>query len=173
MKEWLTIGRITGAHGIRGEVKVMPMTDDITRFHDLETVWVRLKKKGRQSYDVAGVRFHKGQVLMMLSGVADRNAAETMKNALLEVPREEAVPLADDEIFIVDLIGLKVLDESAKEIGEIVDVLTTTGPVNTLDISLNNREKHLYVPFRRLFFPSWDLASGTIDARIPQDYFDL
>lgn len=172
MKKWLTIGRVTGSHGVRGELKVTPMTDDVERFYDLDSVTVKQKNKSR-TYDVEGVRFHKGQVLLTLSGIDDRNASDALKNAQIEVPREDAVPLADDEIFIVDLIGLKVIDKAAKAIGEIKDVLTTTGTVNTLDIKLDGQKKHIYVPFRRVFFNSWDLDAGTITADIPQDYFEL
>lgn len=172
MKQWLTIGRITGVHGIRGEVKAAPMTDDPARFDALTTVWVVQKKK-RREYAVDGVRFHKGQVLLTLKGVADRTAAEKLKGATLEVARADAVPLAEDEIFIVDLIGLTVTDAQDAPIGTVADVITTSGPVNTLDIALADGGKHVYVPFRRVFFPAWDLDAGTLSSDIPQDYFDL
>ncbi|WP_455129441.1 ribosome maturation factor RimM [Pseudoramibacter alactolyticus] len=174
MKDWLTIGQVVNVHGIRGEIKVAPMTDDVQRFDALDQVWLmHPRKEEKKAYAIESVRVHKGNVLIKLAGVDDRNASEALKQFHVMIPREQGEPLGDHEIYIADLIGMNVVDCARGEIGVVADVLTTTGTVDTLDIRLAGGRKHLYVPFRRIFFPDWDLAAGVLSADIPQDYFEL
>ncbi|WP_329886493.1 ribosome maturation factor RimM [Pseudoramibacter faecis] len=174
MKDWLIIGRVVKVHGIRGEIKVAPITDDVKRFDALDQVWLMHPcNEEKTAYVVESVRVHKGNVLIKLAGVDDRNASETLKQFRVMIPREQGEPLGDHEIYIADLIGMNVVDCARGEIGVVADVLTTTGTVDTLDIRLAGSCKHLYVPFRRIFFPDWDLTAGVLSADIPQDYFEL
>lgn len=174
MKDWLTIGRVVNVHGIYGEIKVVPLTDDLQRFKVLDQVWLKHpRKETKTAYAIESVRVHKGHVLIKLAGVDDRNASEALKQYGVMIPREQGEPLGDHEIYIADLIGMHVLDCTRGDIGVVADVLTTTGTVDTLDICLAEANQHLYVPFRRIFFPDWDLSAGELSADIPQDYFEL
>ena len=172
MKDYMIIGEILGVHGVRGELKVKPLTDDAKRFSDLERVTVR-HKGNIAEYTVSSVRYHQNQVWLCFEGVTDRTQAEAFRGALLSVPREESVPLAPGEFFIADLIGVRVIDAEKGDIGEIKDVLTGTGSVDTIEIKLKDTGKMLYVPFRNVFFKDWDLEAMTVSAEIPEDYFLL
>ena len=172
MKDYMIIGEILGVHGVRGELKVKPLTDDPKRFSELARVTVRHKGK-TADYAVASVRYHQNQVWLSFEGVTDRTTAETFRGALLSVPREESVPLGPDEFFIADLIGVRVIDARKGDIGTIKDILTGTGSVDTIEIALNAEKKMLYVPFRKVFFKDWDLEAMTVAADIPKDYFLL
>ena len=107
MEDLLKVGVITSTHGIRGEVKVFPTTDDAKRFKKLKNV---ILDNGKEKIDmeIASVRFFKNMVILKFKGIDDINDVEKYKKAELYVTRENAVPLKKDEYFIADLIGVNV-----------------------------------------------------------------
>ena len=105
MQKRLEVGQIVNTFGIKGEVKVTPFTDDINRFDDLKKVYVKTRKEDRL-YNVENVRYHKNMVLLKLEGIENPEQGELLKNAYLEIDREDAIPLEEGQYFIVDLIGL-------------------------------------------------------------------
>jgi len=122
------IGIIVKPQGIRGELRVLPTTDDPERFALLDEVYVRPKNALNPSakpYKLESARQHKGLVLVKLAGINDRNAAETLVGSVLAIPPEKALPLGADEYFIRDLIGLAVFTECGQRLGEISDVFPT------------------------------------------------
>ena len=172
MKKWIEIGQIMGSHGIRGEIKVKPLTDDLDRFYDLDEVHVENKGK-RTLYPITGVRVHKGQVLMTLEGIDDRTESDKLVRAMMVVPREESVPLEEGEFFIGDLIGMTLVDPAGKVLGKILDILTSTGAVDTVEIDWDGLDKRVYVPFRKIYFPAWDLEKNVMTADIPREFLEL
>ena len=123
MQKKLEIGQIVNTHGIKGEIKVTPFTNDITRFDDLKEVYVKSKKESKL-YKVEGVRYHKNMVLIKLEGINTPEQADLLRNAYLEVDREHAVPLEEGTYYIVDLIGLEVYTEEGKLISIIQEQMT-------------------------------------------------
>ena len=123
-KEKLEIGQIVNTFGIKGFVKIYPYVDDITRFDDLEEVYVKSKKESKL-YKVEGVRYHKNMVLLKLEGINTPEQADLLRNAYLEVDRENAVPLKEGTYYIVDLIGLEVYTEEGKLLGKVDDIYNT------------------------------------------------
>jgi 16S rRNA processing protein RimM len=124
---FLVIGRVVRPHGIKGEVRVASYTSIPERFSWLERVYL-----SRDTEDVAPaaapvvrVRFHKGQVLLMLGGYQDRGAAEALRGMWLLVPEAEGIPLEEDEAFYYQLEGLQVFSDEGVELGELVEVLET------------------------------------------------
>lgn len=170
MNNTITIGKIAGPHGIKGEMKVMPMTDDPGRFYDLETVTI-LRETGQETYAIELVRLHKGKVLLTLSGITDRNQVEELTGALITISRNESVALEADEYFITDLIGLSVIDQKGTVIGEISDILKTSGAVDTVEIQ--TKDKPLYVPARKLYFKDIDFDKRQVTAEIPGEFYTL
>ena len=124
MQKKLEIGQIVNTHGIKGEIKVTPFTNDITRFDDLKEVYVKSKKESKL-YKVEGVRYHKNMVLIKLEGINTPEQADLLRNAYLEVDREHAVPLEEGTYYIVDLIGLEVYTEEGKLLGKVDDIYNT------------------------------------------------
>lgn len=124
MQQRLEIGQIVNTFGIKGEVKVTPFTDDITRFDDLEKVYVKSKKQSKQ-YKVENARYHKNMVLLKLEGINNPEDAEMLRNAFLEIDREDAIPLEEGTYFIADLIGLDVYTDEGKLLGKVDDIYNT------------------------------------------------
>lgn len=124
MEDLLKVGVITSTHGIRGEVKVFPTTDDAKRFKKLKNV---ILDNGKEKIDIeiASVRFFKNMVILKFKGIDDINDVEKYKKAELYVTRENAVPLKKDEYFIADLIGIEVTSDEGEALGVIDDVLQT------------------------------------------------
>lgn len=124
MEELLQVGVITTTHGVRGEVKVFPTTDDPARFKKLKNVILDTGKT-RKELEITGVKFFKNMVILKFKGFDNMNDVENFRQAKLLVTRENAVELGEDEYFIADLIGLAVFSDEGEALGVITDVLQT------------------------------------------------
>lgn len=124
MEDLLQVGVITTTHGIRGEVKVYPTTDDVHRFEELESVLLDTGKEYRE-LKIKSVKYFKQYAILKFKGIDNINDIEKYKGKSLFVTRENAQPLGEDEYYIADLIGLTIVDESGVTIGELVDVIET------------------------------------------------
>ena len=128
MEDTLKIGLIVKPQGIKGEVKVQPLTDDIERFRKLKEVII-----DETTYRVLKAVIGGGTVFVTLSGVSDRDTAETFRGKFLRVKRENAVPLEEGRYFIVDIIGCKVVTDDGEEIGVVRDVTSARTDIFTVD----------------------------------------
>ena len=117
MESKLKIGLIVKPQGIKGELKVQPLNDDITRFKNLKEVLIDQK-----AYHVTKAVIGGGVVFLSLSGIYDRDTAATFRGKFLEVERCNAIPLPEGRYFIVDIIGCVLLTDNGSHVGEIVDV---------------------------------------------------
>ncbi len=124
MDELLQIGEIVNTHGVRGDVKVYPYTDDITRFSRLKEV-ILSDSAGERVVSVKGVKYFKNMVILHIAGTESMNEAERLRGAKLFVDREHAEPLKDNEYYVVDLIGLTVINDDGRTLGILRDVLPT------------------------------------------------
>lgn len=120
----LQVGVITQTHGIKGEVKVFPTTDDAGRFKKLKSVTMDTGRE-RLDMEIESVKFFKQYAILKFKGYDSINDIEKYKNAKLLVPRDKAVRLKKDEYFIADLIGMEVVTEEGEQFGKIRDVLVT------------------------------------------------
>lgn len=121
MEDLLQVGVITSTHGVRGEVKVFPTTDDAARFKKLKKA---LLDDGGE-LEIAGVKFFKNMVILKFKGIDDINDVQKYLKKSLYVTRADAVELKEDEYFIADLIGLCVVSDGGEELGTLSDVLQT------------------------------------------------
>ena len=124
MENLLQVGVISSTHGIRGEVKVFPTTDDVNRFKILKDVILDTGNE-QLRMEVQGVKFFKQFVIVKFKGIDNINDIEKYKGMGLYVERKDAVELEDDEYFIADLIGMTVYTDDNKEFGTLDDVLET------------------------------------------------
>ncbi len=122
----LLIGEVSRPQGIRGEVKVRPITCDVDRFFDLDYVFL---KRGEEYImrEVEVSRVDDDAVYMSFEGVNDRDAAEKLRGEMLYIDREHSVELGEDENFICDLIGCVGTDTNGKNLGKMTDVLQPGG----------------------------------------------
>lgn len=124
MEDILQVGIVTSTHGIAGEVKVFPTTDDPKRFKKLKSVLLDTGK-GMQELEIAGVKFFKQMVILKFKNHDKIEDVMPYKSKSLYVTRENAVKLNKDEYFIADLIGMKVYEEDDSCLGTLTDVLQT------------------------------------------------
>ena len=124
MQKRLEIGQIVNTFGIKGEIKAMPFTNDIKRLDDLEKLYVK-SNKCEKLYKIESVRYHKNMVLLKLEGINNPEDAEKLRNAFLEIDREDAIPLEKDTYFIADLIGLDVYTDEGNLLGKVDDIYNT------------------------------------------------
>lgn len=138
MNDMLQVGAITSTHGLRGEVKVFPTTDDPRRYDYLKEVWLDTGKEMLQM-EVQSVKYFKQFVIVKFKGIDRIEDVERYVKKSLYVTRENAVELGEDENFIADLIGLKVIDEDGDELGTLTDVLLT-GANDVYVVTENDKE---------------------------------
>lgn len=143
MEQTLRVGVITSTHGVHGEVKVFPTTDDPKRFKRLKEV---LLDTGRElkPMEVESVKFFKNMVILKFNGFDNINDIEIYKGKDLLVTRDKAVKLAPNENFIVDLIGLNVVTDGGEELGVMKDVLQT-GANDVYVVEMKN-DKEVLLP---------------------------
>ena len=123
MEQFLQVGVISSTHGIRGEVKVFPTTDDPARFKKLKKVLLDTGKE-RLELEIQSVKFFKQFVIVKFRGIDNINDIEKYKGKSLMVPREDAVQLEEDEYYIADLIGMEVYTDGGR-FGTLKDVMET------------------------------------------------
>lgn len=124
MEQLLQVGVISSTHGVRGEVKVFPTTDDVKRFKKLKQV---ILDTGREhlTLEIEGVKFFKQFVILKFKGIDNINDIEKYKGKSLLVDRANAVKLHKNEYFVADMIGLQVFTEDGEEFGVMKDVMET------------------------------------------------
>ena len=124
MEQLLQVGVISSTHGVRGEVKVFPTTDDVKRFKKLKKVILDTGKE-QLPLEIEGVKFFKQFVILKFRGIDNINDIEKYKGKSLLVDREHAVKLKKDEYFIADMIGMDVFTEEGELFGTLKDVMET------------------------------------------------
>ncbi len=124
MEDLLRVGVIANTHGIRGEVKVFPTTDEKERFKDLKKVILDMGKE-QKVLEIQSVRFFKNLVILKFKEIDNINDIEMYKGKDLLVTREDAVPLEEGEYFIADLLDLDVYSDEDEKIGVLYDVMQT------------------------------------------------
>lgn len=135
MEQKLQVGIITATHGLKGEVKVYPTTDDPGRFRRLKKV---ILDNGKVSVDleIESVKYFKQFVILKFKGLDDIEQVEKYRKASLFVTRDNAVRLKKDEFFIADLIDMKVVNEDGSPLGTLRDVITT-GANDVYEVALD------------------------------------
>ena len=124
MEQTLRVGVITSTHGVRGEVKVFPTTDDSRRFKKLKQVYLDTGKE-MLPLEIEGVKFFKQMVILKFKGYENPDDVMKFRQKELWIDRKDAVRLSKDEYFIADLIDMEVCDEEGKLIGTLKDVIST------------------------------------------------
>ena len=143
MEDLLRVGVIANTHGIRGEVKVFPTTDEKERFKDLKKVILDMGKE-QKVLEIQSVRFFKNLVILKFKGIDNINDIEMYKGKDLLVTREDAVPLEEGEYFIADLLDLDVYSDEDEKIGVLYDVMQTSA--NDVYVVKTEEGKEILLP---------------------------
>lgn len=169
MEQMLRVGVITSTHGVRGEVKVFPTTDDAKRFKTLKKVIL----DGREPLELSieQVKFFKNMVILKFKGYDNINDVETWRQRDLLITRDQAVELKEDEHFITDLIGLTVVNEEEAVLGRVKDVLET-GANDVYVVELTGG-KELLLPAIKDCILNVDLEGGRMKVHVLDGLMDL
>lgn len=170
MEDLLQVGIITSTHGVRGEVKVYPTTDDPRRFRRLKEVVLDTGKE-KMNLEIEGVKFFKQFVILKFKGLDNINDIEKYRQKSLYVTRKNAVRLQRGEYFIADLIGLKVQDEDGKELGTVKDVIET-GANDVYEVEMADG-KSLLLPAIKQCILNVDVENGTMQVHVLEGLLDL
>ena len=159
MEQRFQVGVITSTHGVRGEVKVFPTTDDASRFKKLKQVILDTGKEDIE-LEITSVKFFKNMVILKFKGIDDMDTAYKYRQKSLYVTRENAVKLKKNEYFIADLIGLKVTSDEGEELGVIDDVLQTGA--NDVYVVKSEAGEEILFPAIKECIKEVDIEAGTM-----------
>jgi len=169
MVEYLEVGKIQNTHGVRGEVKVIPLTDDASRFSDLE--WIYIDKNGvLEKYFIESVKYFKNLVILKFKGIDDMDAAMGLKGLFLKVDREHAVKLPEGSYFICDIIGCSVFEEDGVLLGEVKDVISTGS--NDVYVVKSENGREILVPALKSVVKNVSVPEQRITVSLPEGLVD-
>ncbi|AUS96470.1 16S rRNA processing protein RimM [Clostridium thermosuccinogenes] len=164
MQQYLDVGKIINTHGVRGEVKVFPLTDDPQRFKKLKWVYIE-RQSSLDKLNIEGVKFFKNLVIIKFEGIDDANSAETLKNLSLKVDREHAVKLPKDTYFIADIIGCEVFEEDTR-LGIVEDVLQTGS--NDVYVVKRENKRDILIPALKSVVTEVSIPDRKIKVVLPE-----
>lgn len=166
---WLTIGKIVGVQGPKGELRVYPDTDFPDRFVQPGDRWLlRPGKVEPEAVELTSGRYldGKGLYIIRLAGISDRDSAEALRNCLILVREDDRPPLEEGEFHVRDLVGLTVFDqESQQAIGTVTDVIPAGNDL--LEVLLKDSDQRVLIPFVEAIVPVVDLENRRIEINPP------
>lgn len=170
MENLLRVGVISSTHGVKGEVKVFPTTDDPARFKLLKKV---ILDTGREPIDleIEGIKFFKNMVILKFKGYDSIEEIEKYKGKDLLIARDLAVKLGPDENFIFDLIGLSVVKDDGEELGTLTDVIKT-GANDVYEVKMADGREVLLPAIKECVL-NVDLEKKTVTVHMMDGLLDL
>ena len=169
LQQYFEIGKIVNTHGIKGDLKVIPLTDDIKRYDKLEWVYVDINGELKK-YIIESVKYHKQNVLLKFKGLDNINDALLLKNSFVKIPRELAIELPSNSYFICDIIGCVVLDENKKILGKVTDVIKTGS--NDVYVIKSESNKEVLIPAIKDVIMNVDIQQKIILVKLMEGLMD-
>ena len=163
MKERLEVGQIVNTFGIKGFVKIYPYVNDIKRFDDLKTVYIKTKKE-QKILEIEEVKYQKNMVLIKFKGVENVEEANKLRNAYVEIDRKYAIPLEEGEYFIADLLGLDVYLDTGEKLGVLEDIYNTGS--SDIYVVKNELGKQFLLPYIDEVIKKIDPENGRITVHL-------
>jgi len=162
LDRFFVIGKIVNTHGIKGDLKVIPTTDDISRFEILDFVYVD-RKGNIDKYEIQNVRYHKQFIILKLKNIDDMTTAEGFKNSELKITEDMALPLEEDEYYIRDLYSMRVVTELGEALGIIDDIIFTGA--NDVYVVCND-DKEILIPAIKQCILNVDIQNNIMTVRL-------
>lgn len=165
MYEYLQIGEIVNTHGIKGEVKIIPLTDSQERFDELD--WIYIDRNGSlDKFEIESIKHIRNSVILKLKDVDTVEAAEAMKGLFLVVDRKNAVKLPSHSYFVCDILGCEVQDMTGTSYGKLTEVLHTGS--NDVYVVKNEDGRELLLPALKSVIREVSVEAGVIKVVIPE-----
>lgn len=162
MDKEIVIGKIVAPHGVRGDIRIMPLTDRPEQFLNLSYL---LLEDSRQ-LTVKAARFHKRMVLVSTKEITTMNDAELLRDKKILIRAEDLPPLEEGRFYVADLIGLPVFDEEGKQLGTFKDSITTGS--NDVYIVAVPGGKDLLIPALKIYVREINLQEKRIVVKLPE-----
>lgn len=168
----LIIGHLGKPRGLKGELKVFPLTDDINRFKNLKKCYLE-DASGNVQYElnIAHVRIADSNLSLAFAGIANREQAEKLKNLYLSIDRSEAIELEEDSYFIADLIGCSVYDAKHGYLGKVSRVQSNVGA--DIVIVHDPAKKDLLYPNMKSIVRNISISGSRIDLVLPEGLYEI
>ena len=159
----IVIGKLGAPHGIRGELRVIPLTDFPERFENLKQVYVE-----DALLDIESVKYHKQFVIIKFKQCPVREEAASLTGRLIYIDKKDAVPLEEGEYYTFDIIGLEVFDVDGNTLGNVTEVLKT-GSNDVYVVSQKGQAKQLLVPALKAVVKEIDIEKGRMVVDMPEE----
>lgn len=163
MERYFEIGKVAGTHGLKGTLRVFPITEDPYRFELLKQFIIENKGK-KQTFHIQKIAYHKKFVLVTVEELTDINEAELYKGATIWIPEQQALPLEENEYYIRDLYGLSVLTEQGEELGTLAEIYETGA--NDVYAVRKEGQKDLLIPAIKQCILSVDIPNGKMIVKL-------
>lgn len=162
--EWVGVGEVLTTHGVQGELKVLPLTDDPSRWEELTRVFGRTAEVTLELH-VENVRYFKQFVIVKFREIADLSTAESLRGSRLWIPKSERKTLPPDRFYTDDLLQMDVFDDAGRLLGKIEQVMVTGA--NDVFVVKDEGEREILLPALKSVVLQVDLAGKRMTVRIP------
>jgi len=171
LQYYLEIGKIVNTHGVKGEIKAIPLTDNPRRFFALKWAYIGTEDDNLRKYSFEKVKLHKNVVIIKFKEISSMTEAEQLKDNFIKVDRENAVKLPEDTFFICDIIGCEVLDEdTGNKLGIVSEVLQTGS--NDVYVVKSHNTKEILIPALKTVVKKVSIEERKIWVKLPLGLLD-
>lgn len=159
MEEYFEIGQIVNTSGLKGVLKIKPFTDDIKKFSNLKTIYIKTKN-GLTEFKIEQVRYVKNMVMLKLAGIDTVEEAEKYRNLYIKILRDQEEELEEGSYYVVDILGCKVNTDTNQELGKVVDVFQTGS--NDVYVVKDEQGKQILLPAIKQVIKNVDIKNKII-----------
>ena len=163
MEEYCEIGQIVNTSGLKGILKIKPFTDDIKKFSNLKTIYIKTKS-GLTEFKIEQVRYVKNMVMLKLAGIDTVEEAEKYRNLYIKILRDQEEELEEGSYYVVDILGCKVNTDANQELGKIVDVFQTGS--NDVYVVKDEQGKQILLPAIKQVIKNVDIKNKIITVHL-------
>ncbi len=163
MEEYFEIGQIVNTSGLKGVLKIKPFTDDIKKFSNLKTIYIKTKN-GLTEFKIEQVRYVKNMVMLKLAGIDTVEEAEKYRNLYIKILRDQEEELEEGSYYVVDILGCKVNTDANQELGKIVDVFQTGS--NDVYVVKDEQGKQILLPAIKQVIKNVDIKNKIITVHL-------
>jgi len=163
MEEYFEIGQIVNTSGLKGILKIKPFTDDIKKFSNLKTIYIKTKS-GLTEFKIEQVRYVKNMVMLKLAGIDTVEEAEKYRNLYIRILRDQEEELEEGSYYVVDILGCKVNTDANQELGKIVDVFQTGS--NDVYVVKDEQGKQILLPAIKQVIKNVDIKNKIITVHL-------
>ena len=163
MEEYFEIGQIVNTSGLKGVLKIKPFTDDIKKFSNLKTIYIKTKND-LVEFKTEQVRYVKNMVMLKLAGIDTVEEAEKYRNLYIKILRDQEEELEEGSYYVVDILGCKVNTDANQELGKIVDVFQTGS--NDVYVVKDEQGKQILLPAIKDVIKNVDIKNKIITVHL-------